>query len=161
MRAPKNPSSKNSSRAAATSARRREGAPAGGLPIGVYSATKHAVNGFIRGLRMELADSGVNASAFCPARVTTEFSSGSMGQPVAHLPGSEPVERVVQGMVCQLGRDWALLFPTWQAWLTGRIFGLTPWLMAWVGPRLLALRIAAHLAEERLGTSGQPKTPSA
>ena len=92
----------------------------GAIPYAnVYSATKFAVNGLVRGLRMDLHGTGVSVSAMCPAGVATEFHGVATGQTGRQRSGQEPVERVVKGMLQQLDKDQAIIYPTFRAATAG------------------------------------------
>jgi short-subunit dehydrogenase len=64
----------------------------------VYSTTKHAVYGFSRSLRMELADKGVEVSVVCPG-----FVEGGMflqwGRPAPKVTGSVTSEQVADAVI--------------------------------------------------------------
>jgi short-subunit dehydrogenase len=126
----------------------------GPLPYtAVYAATKSAVNGFVRGLRLDLRGTGVTASAFCPAGVATEFSAVATADPDSRRSGQEPVQQVVEGMVRQLDRDRALLFPTRNAALGGLLMRLAPDLMEWLLATRVRPRFEVQLPPSRVGKS--------
>jgi short-subunit dehydrogenase len=57
-----------------------------GFPFNsAYVAAKHAVVGFTRALRLELAESGIHATVVCPAGVTTDWASTTEGAPIREL----------------------------------------------------------------------------
>lgn len=96
-----------------------------------YCATKFGVNGFVRGLRLDLRGSGVSVSALCPAGVVTEFRKVATGTADPKAMGQEPVERVVAGMVRQLDKNAAIIYPTFRAHFMGLLMSLFPRLMDW------------------------------
>ena len=74
-------------------------------PLTVYSATKCGVDGFVRGLRREVADEGVRVHSVNPGFVATEFLARALryrpreGDPgVQPAPGADPdkVARAVE-----------------------------------------------------------------
>jgi short-subunit dehydrogenase len=75
-------------------------------PMTVYAASKHAVDGFVQGLRREAGPDGIRVHSVNPGFVSTEFLARSLGyQPaeddprVEASPGVDPerVARVVEG----------------------------------------------------------------
>lgn len=55
----------------------------------LYSASKHALNSFSDGLRMELAPVGIRVVSVCPGYVSTDFQS--------HVLGGRPPEAIRRG----------------------------------------------------------------
>jgi short-subunit dehydrogenase len=70
----------------------------------VYSASKHAIVGFSRSLRIELADRGVEVSVVCPG-----FVEGGMflewGRPPPKMAGSVTSAQVAQAVVEAVERN--------------------------------------------------------
>jgi len=61
-----------------------------------YVAAKHACVGFTHALRLELAETGIHASAVCPGGVETEWALVTEGRPMAPLfSESAPVIREI------------------------------------------------------------------
>lgn len=50
-----------------------------------YVAAKHACVGFTHALRLELAETGIQASVVCPAGATTEWAAATEGGPILPL----------------------------------------------------------------------------
>jgi short-subunit dehydrogenase len=82
----------------------------------VYSATKAALIAYARGLRLELAHSGVGVSVVSPGAVRTEFCA-SRGQPYQRrFPRPIPAERVASTVVRTMAQDRAAaVVPRWMA----------------------------------------------
>ena len=55
----------------------------GGLPIGVYTASKFALVGYSEALRLELAADGIGVSVLCPGGVTTRIREAGRNRPAA------------------------------------------------------------------------------
>ena len=115
----------------------------------VYSATKHAVNGFVRGLRMDLKGTGVTISAYCPSGVQTEFSALATGKASVGRRGQEPVERVVAGIVRKLDRDSCVVYPTLMSAIRGNILRYGNGLIDWALSSRTRTRFAADLPASR------------
>jgi hypothetical protein len=106
----------------------------------VYAASKHAVNGLVKGLRYELHGTGVRVWAACPGRTVSEFSEvanrGAAGPP--SWPPREATDRVVRGIVRGLDSRRTFVFPTWRAWLVVAAASWLPgpvdWLVIRRGP---------------------------
>ncbi|MEK7705958.1 MAG: SDR family NAD(P)-dependent oxidoreductase [Myxococcota bacterium] len=96
-----------------------------------YAATKHAMNGFVRALRLDLRGSGVSVSAVCPAGVRTAFSANATGVAGSHRSGQEPLDRVVHGIVRQLDCDRAVLYPTAKSRWLGTLLRYLPSVADW------------------------------
>jgi NAD(P)-dependent dehydrogenase (short-subunit alcohol dehydrogenase family) len=89
----------------------------------VYSASKHAVIGFTRGLRGELHETGVRTTVVCPGHINTQMASG-----FARLPGIRLLEpaQVANAIVAALRSGRAeVIVPAELAILT-RVLGLMP-----------------------------------
>ncbi len=115
----------------------------------IYSATKHAVNGFVRGLRMDLRGTGVTISAFCPSGVQTEFSTVATGNTSTARRGQEPVERVVAGVVRKLDRDSCVVYPTLMSAVRGNVLRYGNGLIDWALSSRIRARFAAELPRSR------------
>ena len=55
----------------------------GGLPIGVYTASKFALVGYSEALRLELAPDGIGVSVLCPGGVATRIREAGRNRPHA------------------------------------------------------------------------------
>ena len=65
-----------------------------GLPCSAaYAASKHAVNGLVKGLRYELRGSGVRVWAACPNRTESEFHGSASRQSGLDRPRRSPAPR--------------------------------------------------------------------
>lgn len=132
-----------------------------GMPYSAaYVASKHAVNGLVKSLRYELEGSGVRVWAACPSRTISEFNQVAMGKPgpTGRLPGGEPTEKVVRGIVRGLDRRGAFRMPTWTAWAIVTIAGWLPWPFEWAMRRYSARHFGRELARARGAVS--PSAPS-
>lgn len=98
-----------------------------GMPYSAaYSASKHAVNGLVKGVRGELKGTGVRIWAACPGRTTSEFSAVAMGPSgqTYKMPEGEPTERIVRAIVKGLDRRTTFIMPS----LTARVcVGMSRW----------------------------------
>lgn len=106
-----------------------------GMPASaVYTATKHAVNGFTKSLRYELRGTGVRVWAACPGRTESEFRAVALGDraDLARLPRGEPTERVVRAIVRQLDGRAVFFAPTWKSWAVVALATRAPELMDWL-----------------------------
>jgi short-subunit dehydrogenase len=128
-----------------------------GMPYSaVYVATKHAVNGLVKSLRMELKGTGVRVWAACPGRTRSEFSSvalGGTGAPDETQHG-EPTERVVRGIVRGLDGRKVFVMPTL---LAGAAVSLAAWLpgpFGWALARYAGPRFRGEIDR------GRPAGPS-
>jgi short-subunit dehydrogenase len=77
-------------------------------PLTVYAASKHAVDGFVTGLRREVRGKGLRVHSVNPGFVATEFLARAVGDSPAEgeappSPGASP-EAVARVVVRQLGR---------------------------------------------------------
>jgi uncharacterized protein len=115
---------------AAVSTMRRQGAGSivnvasvGGVvahPLNVaYCASKHALVGFSKSLRLELSGTGIRVVAVCPGATKTEFFEVAKRD----IPFDDIVDRfmappevVAATIVRAVSSDRAVLFPTWAAW---------------------------------------------
>ncbi len=86
-----------------------------------YLAAKHAVVGMSRGLRRDLAGTGITVQVVCPHLTNTDFFGAGIGAD-AMQPVVEPVrekmdtpEEVATGTVSQIGAGPFLVFPTQRA----------------------------------------------
>lgn len=81
-------------------------------PLTVYSATKHAIQGFSEGLRREMIGRGVNVSTVNPGLVRTEFVEASPGGDTPLLErafnaSAMPSWMVVNAILRSIDRDAA------------------------------------------------------
>lgn len=87
----------------------------------LYSASKHALNAFSDGLRMELAPVGIRVMSVCPGYVSTDFQS--------HVLGGRPPEAIRRGkafavsaaecvgaIVRGIERDQRTVVTPWYGW---------------------------------------------
>ncbi len=65
----------------------------------VYTATKHALNGFTASLRIELLGSGVHVGTVCPSFVADSGMWSSAGVAPPKMMREVPVARVAQGVL--------------------------------------------------------------
>lgn len=88
-----------------------------------YCATKYAVVGFTKALNIELAGTGVSATAYCPSGVKTEFNAvaagGEKGQRFDRM--GEEADKVVSSIWKNRNTSADVYFPTWRAALTVRL----------------------------------------
>ncbi len=133
-----------------------------GMPASaVYTATKHAVNGFTKSLRYELRGTGVRVWAACPGRTESEFRAVALGDraDVARLPRGEPAERVVRAIVRELGGRSVLFAPSWKSWAVVVLATRFPGLLSWLIGRFA---VGSHVHVLRsVGTPGEGKGPGA
>ncbi|MGW8654894.1 SDR family NAD(P)-dependent oxidoreductase, partial [Nocardia salmonicida] len=61
-----------------------------------YAATKHAIHGYLTGVRAELRDSGVDLSVIMPTVVDTELATGTDNGGVALLQPADVARAVVR-----------------------------------------------------------------
>jgi NAD(P)-dependent dehydrogenase (short-subunit alcohol dehydrogenase family) len=101
-------------------------------PLTVYSASKHGVNGFVVGLRREVAPHGVRVHSVNPGFVATEFLARALGQhpvegdpDVRSSPGIDP-DRVARTVRRQLeqSRPRTVAVPRYMG--LGRLLSLPP-----------------------------------
>jgi len=89
-------------------------------PLNVaYCASKHALVGFSKALRLECRGTGIRVTAVCPGSTRTEFFDvARRGIPFDRMieKWSVPPEKVARAIVRAAHRDRALVFPTWSAW---------------------------------------------
>lgn len=107
--------------------RRREGsivnvASVAGLiahPLNVvYGATKFALVGFSKSLRLELKGTGIRVSAVCPAATNTEYFDRATRQipfPSQILSSVSPVEKAAQAVLWASKHNRPIVFPTFSA----------------------------------------------
>jgi short-subunit dehydrogenase len=112
-------------------------ASVGGLvahPLNVaYCASKHALVGFSKALRLELWGTGVMVTAVCPAATQTEFFDVARSDiPFDRLIAATavPAERVARVIVKASTRNRAVVFPTWGGWFLYWADKWLPWLSA-------------------------------
>ena len=109
-------------------------ASVGGLvahPLNVaYCASKHALVGFSRSLRLELSGTGVRVVAVCPGATRTEFFDVARGE----IPFDAMIERfaappevVADAIVRAADSRRALIFPTLSAWFMCWADRWLPW----------------------------------
>lgn len=75
-------------------------APPKGLNLGGYSVTKHALTGYAKSLRNELASVGIGVTLLCPTRVSGNLATSSakcyeetIGTPSVPVGGDPPSQR--------------------------------------------------------------------
>lgn len=97
----------------------------------VYCASKHAMVGFSRSLRLELEGTGVGVTAVCPGATRTEFFDVAR----ADIPFDGMIDRfaaspatVARTILAATGKNRALMFPTWSAWFLYWADRWLPWL---------------------------------
>ncbi len=131
-----------------------------GMPASaVYTATKHAVNGFTKSLRYELRSTGVRVWAACPGRTESEFRAVALGEraELKRLPRGEPTERVVRSIVRQLDGRSVLFAPTWKSWAVVMLATYAPGLLDWLIGRFA---VGSHVHVLRSATpAGAGETP--
>lgn len=112
-------------------------ASVGGLvahPLNVaYCASKHALVGFSRALRLELAGTGIQVVTVCPAGTRTEFFEVARGE--IPFPGTfdrlaAPPEKVARAIVRASRKRRGMVLPGWQAKLLCWADRWLPWLSA-------------------------------
>ena len=118
-------------------------------PLTVYAASKHAVDGFVQGLRREVAGHGVRVHSVNPGFVATEFLARALRQRPAEgdpgvrpAPGLDPdrVARIVERELRE-GRGRTVSVP--RAMGLGRLLELPPLIHAAdLGLRLASGRLA-------------------
>lgn len=103
-------------------------------PLNVaYCATKHALVGFSKSLRLELKGSGVSVTVVCPGATRTEFFSVAKGTiPFDNIIErfAVPPERVARAIVKASGKNRAVVFPTFAAWFLATLDKWLPWISA-------------------------------
>ncbi len=104
-----------------------------------YIASKYAVVGFTKALNLELADSNVSATAFCPSGIATEFSKNSMNAQAAQKFDSlsESANKVAKKIWLARDKKGNIIYPTFLACLQARSvhvfhFIFTPFLRLFV-----------------------------
>ncbi len=112
-------------------------ASVGGLvahPFNVsYCASKHALVGFSKSLRLELWGSGVRVTAVCPASTRTEFFERARGElPFAGLISTfqSPPEKVARAILRASRGKRAVVHPTIDAWFLSFADRFLPWASA-------------------------------
>jgi NAD(P)-dependent dehydrogenase (short-subunit alcohol dehydrogenase family) len=128
-------------------------------PLTVYSASQHGVDGFVQGLRREVAGGAVRVHSVNPGFVATEFLARAVGYgpregdpDVRPAPGVDPdrVARVVEREL-RSGRGRTVAVP--RVIGLGRVLGLPPLSHAVdLGTRLASgplVRLARRLAADR------------
>lgn len=120
----------------------------------VYAASKAGVNNWVKGLRLELHGTGVSVSSFCPAGVRTDFAKAATGSDVDNRDNEEPVEKVVDGILENLDKDKAIVFPTRKAGFYGRMMQHMPKRMEKMFSTKLKDDFARMIPKERLWGKG-------
>jgi short-subunit dehydrogenase len=120
-------------------------------PLTAYAASKHAVDGFVVGLRREVATKGVRVGSVNPGFVSTEFlARAERRQPaedeVPTSPGASP-ERVAAAVVRLLARRRARTVAVPRVMELARVLTVPPF--------SLALDLGVRLAEGRLVQVGR------
>jgi short-subunit dehydrogenase len=106
--------------------------------MGLYCASKTAVNFISRALRMELRPYHIRVSIVYPGRTESEFGDGLLGQKgVSRSPiGRVPAERVAWAIVKTIGNGRAHVYITWYDWLFNHLTRLFPRTTDWLTMRL-------------------------
>ncbi len=84
----------------------------------VYCATKHAVVGFTRSLRLELKGTGIRATVICPGGTRTEYfdvAKRDIPFPDFFHTLSAPADKVAESIVRHSDHNHSIVFPTWVA----------------------------------------------
>ena len=104
-------------------------------PLNVaYCASKHAMVGFSKALRLELAGSGINVVAVCPAATRTEFFDRARRDiPFDNMISRTMVsaEIVAQKVVRAESSRRPVVYPTWSAWCLAWADRWLPWISRW------------------------------
>ena len=110
-------------------------ASVGGLvahPLNVaYCATKHALVGFSKSLRLELKGTGIRVSAVCPGATKTEFFDLARGEiPFGRMIDTFAVssETAARCIVDASEKNRAVVFPTRGAWFLHFVDKWFPWI---------------------------------
>jgi len=86
--------------------------------VSAYLAAKHAVVGLSRGLRRDLAGTGISVQVVCPHLTATDFFGVGVGaermkDAAARLrPRMDSTEEVAEGAVAAIGDEPFVIFPT-------------------------------------------------
>ncbi len=112
----------------------------------VYTASKHAINGFTRAMAYELAGTGVCMWSACPGRTESEFHAAARGESNPEpTPGrGQPTELVARRIARAIMSRRRRLFyvPTWQAWALVQLAAWLPkpfeWAVQLASPRAFA-----------------------
>ncbi len=89
--------------------------------VTAYLGAKHAVVGMSRGLRRELAGTGISVQVVCPHLTDTEFFEVGVGaETMSQVAGKlrermDSPEDVAEGTVAQMGSEPFVVFPTERA----------------------------------------------
>jgi len=131
--------------------------------LGSYTATKHAVVGLSRALRLEARPHGIRISALCPGVIRTPIlNGGRYGRVELGIDPDQVVDRIklfypmdpslfARRVVSALERDPAIIiYPRWWRllWYLER---LSPWLNEKIGARLFDM-MRSDIAELRSQT---------
>jgi short-subunit dehydrogenase len=106
--------------------------------MGLYCASKTAVNFISRALRMELRPYHIRVTIVYPGRTESEFGDGLLGQKgVSRSPiGRVPAERVAKAIVKAIGNGRPHVYITWYDWLFNNITRLFPRTTDWLTMRV-------------------------
>ncbi len=89
----------------------------------IYCATKHAVVGFSRSLRLELKGSGIRVVTICPAGTKTEFfdvAGSNLPFPDFFSLFTVPASKVAEVIVRESEGNKSLVFPSLTAWFQAK-----------------------------------------
>ena len=119
-------------------------------PLNVaYCATKHAMVGFSRSLRLELKGTGISVTAVCPGATRTEFFDVARGEipfdAMIHRFAAPP-EKVAEAILRAAQGNRAVLFPTLSAWFLAWADQWLPWFSQAINLRYRdqVMRLARH-----------------
>lgn len=100
----------------------------------IYCATKHAIVGFSRSLRLELYGTGVSVCCVCPAATRTEFFDKALKDipfPSAFASMQLSPKKVAQVIVAESKKNRSLVFPSWSARFLYWLEKIAPPLSQW------------------------------
>lgn len=104
-------------------------------PLNVaYCASKFAVVGFSRSLRLELKGTGVNVSVVCPAATQTEFFDVAQGEVPFHkmiFKTAVPAKKVAAAIVKSSRSNKGVVYPTFSARVLTLLEKTMPFLVEW------------------------------
>ena len=108
--------------------------------MGLYCASKTAVNFISRALRMELRPYHIRVTTVYPGRTLTEFGDALLGHPGANPSrvARVPAERVAQAIVKAITTGKTEVYITWTDWLFTHLNRLFPRATDWLVERVAA-----------------------
>ncbi|HRQ40959.1 MAG TPA: SDR family NAD(P)-dependent oxidoreductase [Chloroflexota bacterium] len=106
--------------------------------MGLYCASKTAMNFISRTFRMELRPYHIHVSTVYPGRTVTEFGDALLGQPGANPSRVARVsaERVAQAIVKAINTGKTEVYITWTDWLFAHLNRLFPRATDWLVERI-------------------------